>query len=112
MCNSLEDGNLEAGWNFPRQLTATEIRQRLAWQQDLIIFTNETLEDALKEFEGYTTTLFMFADEALRSIRLSTELPTSDVKSLLRALRVLRVDLQIDSASNTAGDIVLSRSEA
>lgn len=106
--NSMEGGNLEAGWNFTVKFTATEIRQRLAWQQDSIIFTNETLEEALKEFERYTTTRFVFADEALRGIRLSAELQTGDVKSLLR---VLRDDLQIDSASNAVGDIVLSQSE-
>lgn len=34
--HALEGGNFEAGWNFAWKLAAGELRQKLAWQQDLI----------------------------------------------------------------------------
>jgi transmembrane sensor len=101
-----EYGILEPGWHFTWRLTATELRQRLAWQQGLIVVANDTLEDVLKEFERYTTTRFVFQDETLRNARLNTELPAGDVDILLRVLRDM---LQIQSVPNDAGQIVLSR---
>lgn len=91
-------------WQWVQELQPGEMRSRLAWQQGLIAFASEPLEDALAEIERYTDERFVFADEALRRVRVSAEFRTGDVEDVRR---VLREKLAIDSRPEAGGRIVL-----
>lgn len=88
-----------------RQLEPEEIEARLAWQQAMLIFRGETLEEVVREVSRYTNTEFRFATEVIRDIRVGGYFQTGDVDGLLAALRN---NFQIESERVEEDLVVLS----
>lgn len=101
-----EAGTLGSGWQTVWTLARAELDRRTAWLSGRIVLDREPLEDALAEMERYTTSRFVFAEEDLRSVRLSAVINTGDVAGLTR---YLRSELGIGARGTTAGTIVLTR---
>lgn len=105
--NASEGGFLGPGWASTWKLQEESMEKRLAWQRGRIILTNEMLEDAIKEVERYTSARFVFADDELRKLRVSAELRTGDIDTVLR---LLRDSLHVESRADANGQFVLSLS--
>lgn len=87
------------------RLDTDEIEVRLAWQQEMLIFRGESLDQVLREVSRYTDTEFVFATEAIRNIRVGGYFRTGDVDGLLVALRN---NFAIDSERIEDNQIILT----
>jgi transmembrane sensor len=73
------------------------LAQRLAWQDGVVMFSGETLENVVKELGRYTTTSIEIPDENIRSMRVGGRFPVGETEAMLAALetnfnlRVIRV---------------------
>jgi len=85
--NALETALVEPGYQAVSTLEQREVESRLAWQRGLIIVDGALLEDLLAEMNRYTATRFVFANEALRSVRIGGEFRAGDVDGLRQLLR-------------------------
>ena len=66
---------------------ATEkMQQRLAWQQGLLIFSGETLEEALKEVSRYTDIKIIIKSEQARDLRIGGQFKVGDAEAVLGTL--------------------------
>jgi transmembrane sensor len=99
-------GTLGPGWQTVWMLSEQELDRRTAWQSGRIVIDHEPLEDALREIERYTTSRFVFGEEALRSVRMNAVIKAGDIAGLTR---YLRSELHIGARGTTAGTIVLTR---
>jgi transmembrane sensor len=69
------------------QLTSAEaVEQKLAWQQGAIIFSGETLEQAIQEIARYTERQLTIVDPAIKNIRVGGHYKTNDINGLLASL--------------------------
>jgi transmembrane sensor len=90
---------------FARKLESDDVEALLAWQQGLLVFKEQSLEEVLAEVDRYTTTRFVLADPRLGSIRIGGRFHTGDIDGLLASLRR---DFAIDSRRDAQGRVVLS----
>jgi transmembrane sensor len=73
------------------------LAQRLAWQNGVVMFSGETLENVVKELGRYTTMSIEIPDETIRSMRVGGRFPVGESEAMLAALetnfnlRVIRV---------------------
>ena len=73
------------------------LAQRLAWQNGVLMFSGETLENVVKELGRYTTLSIEIPDETIRSMRVGGRFPVGETEAMLAALetnfnlRVIRV---------------------
>jgi transmembrane sensor len=102
---ALETAQVEPGFQSVSPIDASEADARLAWQRGLIIFEDESLQDALAEIDRYTTTRFVLADEKVRLVRIDGSFRTGDVDTLLV---LLRDKFRVDSKRDAQGRVVLS----
>jgi transmembrane sensor len=102
---ALETALVEPGFQTVRKIDAGEAEARLAWQQGMIIFEGEPLEQVLAEVDRYTTTKFVLADDKLRDVRVGGYFRAGDVDGLLVALRE---NFLIDSRRDAQGRVVLT----
>jgi transmembrane sensor len=102
---ALHTALVEPGLQFVRKIEAADADSLLAWQQGLLRFNGDALEDVLAEVDRYTHTRFVLADERLRGVRIGGAFRTGDVAGLLRSLRK---DFQIDSRPDGQGRVVLT----
>lgn len=65
---------------------AKQQQARLAWRQGLLIFSGETLEEAMAEVERYTTVAIEIVDPELRRLTLGGQIKVSDTASMFKAL--------------------------
>ena len=107
--HAAEAGILGSGWQSTWDLQPQELRQRTSWQKGVVVFENEPLEDALHEFERYTSTRFELATADLRVLRLSGTFKTSDVEL---AMRRLSVQFGLEWRREDAGRMLLMRRHA
>lgn len=73
----------------PQQAQAVDegvIRQDLAWQEGMLMFSAQSLQEALHEIERYTNVVFISAEPELLSTEVSGYFRVGDVTGLLRAL--------------------------
>ena len=63
------------------------MEQDLAWQQGMIVFRGEPLEDVLQEIERYTAVDFEIEGEALKQKRVAGYFKVGDISGLLFALK-------------------------
>lgn len=103
--SALQEALVDPGFQSVSVIDAAEIRDRLAWQQGLIVFDDKALEDALAEIERYTPTKFVLADEKLGTLRVSGRFRTGNVNAVRLALRQ---NFFVASRRDTQGRIVLS----
>ena len=78
---------LEPGLQFVRKVEKNDIEDVLAWQRGRIVFKSVRLEDALAEFDRYTSTRFVLIDERLRDLRVAGDFSTSHIDDFLVSLR-------------------------
>jgi transmembrane sensor len=102
---ALETAQVEPGFQSVSQLDESEVAARLAWQRGLIIFEDESLQDALNEVDRYTTTKFVLADDRVRKVRIAGSFRTGDVDGLLS---LLKDKFRVDWKRDAQGRIVLS----
>ena len=68
-------------------VTAEDIEVKLSWRRGNLVFTGESLEDAVKEVGRYTSVEFVFIDEDLKKVRVGGVFKAGDVEGLLATLR-------------------------
>lgn len=62
------------------------LAQRLAWQNGVVMFSGETLENVVKELGRYTTMSIEIPDETIRSMRVGGRFPVGETEAMLAAL--------------------------
>ncbi|AXR05861.1 FecR family protein [Salinimonas sediminis] len=82
-----EKANIRGQVDQRQSLTSDAMQQDLAWQQGMIVFKGEPLEDALKEIGRYTPVTFKIADENLKQKRVAGYFKVGDISGLLFALK-------------------------
>ncbi len=68
-------------------LSQNDIDDDLAWQQGMIVFKGEPLEDVLAEIGRYTSVRFNISDDALKKRRVAGYFKVGDIDGLLSALK-------------------------
>lgn len=80
------------------QATAPElIEKQLAWQRGSLIFTGESLEDALKEVARYTDQKLIIADPGINDLPIGGRFKTNDIDGFITAL-TLNFDVRVERA--------------
>ena len=69
------------------EVSADDIAVKLSWQQGNLIFRGESLEEAVKEINRYTSVEFVFMSEDLKKMRVAGLFKAGDVEGLLATLR-------------------------
>lgn len=105
MVSAGEMAQVEPGFQFSRKISATQAEALLAWQHGMIVFSGESLEEALAEEERYANVRFVLSDEKLRNIRITGQFRAGDIDGLLACLRQ---NLHIDARRDADQRIVLS----
>ncbi|QPG04846.1 FecR domain-containing protein [Salinimonas marina] len=82
-----EKASIQGQVSKRHNMTTDAMQQDLAWQQGMIVFKGEALEDALKEIGRYTPVTFKIADPALRTKRVAGYFKVGDISGLLFALK-------------------------
>ena len=70
-----------------KRFSAAEIEIKLSWRHGSLVFTGESLEEAIGEVSRYTHTELIIVDDELRSKRIAGHFRAGDVGGLLAALR-------------------------
>ena len=63
-----------------------EMQRRLAWQQGLLIFSGEPLEEVVKQLSRYTDTKILIKSENARNLRIGGQFQAGDTKAVFSAL--------------------------
>jgi transmembrane sensor len=104
------------GPSAAQQITAIareDIDVKLAWQRDMLIFRGAPLDEVLKEFERYTTTVFVLEDERLGSERIGGTLSPGRVEELLGLLHDnLGIESERIEGDRFGGERILLREAA
>ena len=82
------------------------IKKSLSWRQGNLVFTGETLAEAMAEVNRYTSVTFEIADEELKQIRIAGRFKTGDVKGLIA---VLEQNFNIKTDRVNTGLVVLRK---
>ncbi len=69
------------------EIETEDIAVKLSWRNGNIIFTGETLEEAVEEVERYTAVEFVFLDEDSKQEEIAGFFKAGDVEGLLAVLR-------------------------
>ena len=70
-----------------KEIETEEIAVKLSWRNGNIVFTGETLEEAVEEVERYTAVEFVFLDEDSKQEQIAGFFKAGDVEGLLAVLR-------------------------
>ena len=90
------------------EVSADDIAVKLSWQQGNLIFRGESLEEAVKEINRYTSVEFVFMSEDLKKMRVAGLFKAGDVEGLLATLRE---NFDIVSQRDGDGKVLLSEEE-
>jgi transmembrane sensor len=63
-----------------------KIQRELAWQQGMLVFNGEKLDEALTEISRYTTTKFEINDVEINKIKVAGYFKANDIEGLLESL--------------------------
>ena len=80
-----------------------ELAQGLAWQEGVLIFQGETLEQALNEISRYTDRNLVIIDPAIRQASVGGRFKTDDIEELVSSL-ALGLDIKMEQGE---GDSIL-----
>ena len=69
------------------EIRTEDIAIQLSWRNGNIVFTGETLEEAMQEVERYTAVKFVFLDENAKKEEVAGFFKAGDVEGLLAVLR-------------------------
>jgi transmembrane sensor len=64
-----------------------DIAVKLSWQEGNLIFTGESLQEAMAEVGRYTSTEFVFLDDKAKAVRIAGHFKAGDLETLLVTLR-------------------------
>lgn len=87
LLNAGEKANVDGIIDNRTNLDNEAMEQDLAWQQGMIVFRGEPLEDVLQEIERYTAVDFEIEGEALKQKRVAGYFKVGDISGLLFALK-------------------------
>jgi transmembrane sensor len=68
------------------KISFERIQRKLAWQQGMLVFRGETLDEALAEVNRYTTTKFELNGEELTKIKVAGYFKANDIDGLVTSL--------------------------
>jgi len=74
-----------------RQLTGTELRQRLAWVHGQLMFENTRLADAVAQFNRYNTTQLVLGDPSLEDLAIGGRFIATRARTFASALQAVRI---------------------
>ena len=63
-----------------------EMQRRLAWQQGLLIFSGEPLEEVVAQISRYTDTKIIIKSEEAKALRIGGQFQVADTKAIFSAL--------------------------
>jgi transmembrane sensor len=69
-----------------QKIDPAEMRREQAWQQGLLIFSGESLEQVVAEVSRYTDTRIIIKSEAARSLRIGGQFKVGDTRAIFSAL--------------------------
>ncbi|TQV78908.1 DUF4880 domain-containing protein [Exilibacterium tricleocarpae] len=69
-----------------RQIDADEMQRRLAWQEGLLIFSGESLEEVVAQLSRYTDTKILIKSEAARELSIGGQFQVGDTEAIFNAL--------------------------
>lgn len=87
------------------EVSPEDIAVKLSWQKGNLIFRGESLEEAVKEINRYTSVEFVFMNEDLKKMRVAGLFKAGDVEGLLATLRE---NFDIVSEKDGNGKVLLS----
>ncbi|MCC2615505.1 FecR domain-containing protein [Aestuariibacter halophilus] len=87
------------------KMSLDQVQQQLAWQQGMVVFNGESLQQVLDEVARYSAVQFELAEASLRERRVAGYFKAGDIDGLLYALEN---SFQIEHEKNTQGTIILS----
>jgi len=90
------------------EIPETEIEKRLSWQRGVLLFDGDTLESAVREFERYTKSDIVIADENIRNTRIVGYFSAGDTDRFLQALES---SFDVVAEHGQGGAIYLRRKE-
>ena len=67
-------------------IEADEMHRRLAWQQGLLVFKGEPLEEVIAEISRYTDTKILIKSEAARELSIGGQFQVGDTRAVFSAL--------------------------
>ena len=68
------------------RLSLDQVQKNLSWQQGMLVFQGETLENAIKEMNRYSAKQFILRDESIKTRRVAGYFKVGDTDGLLHAL--------------------------
>jgi transmembrane sensor len=74
-----------------RTLTEADVTRRFEWTHGRLVFSGETLAEAVTELNRYNNRKLMVADRTISFIRIGGQFGVNDMKSFVAALRPLGV---------------------
>ena len=86
-------------------IDAGAIEKKLAWQNGVVVFEGETLEQVVAEISRYTTKTFFISDDGTRQIRIGGYFEVGDVEQMLD---ILQTGFNIQVSQDYSGVIRLS----
>jgi transmembrane sensor len=69
-----------------QKISFERIQRELSWQQGMLVFSGESLNEALTEISRYTTTTFEINDVELSKIKVAGYFKANDIDGLLKSL--------------------------
>lgn len=83
-----------------QQIEKEEIQRRLAWQEGLLVFNGEALEEVVAQVSRYTDTIILIKSEKARKLRVGGQFKVGDTRAIFSALEKgfgLKADYVTDS---------------
>jgi transmembrane sensor len=99
--NAIFDGSQAPSVNV---LPPEQIQKVLAWQQGMLVFQGERIEDVITEIMRYSEVTFEIMDEATKAKRVAGYFKIGDVNGLLSSLKY---NLQVEAQEKTPSHFVL-----
>ena len=82
-----EKATIAEGTTAPvNRISLDQVQRDLAWQQGILIFDGEPLEQVLQEVSRYTATKFKIADPSLNQLKVAGYFKAGDIEGLLASL--------------------------
>jgi transmembrane sensor len=84
-----------------QKISFEEVQRKLAWQQGMLVFSGETLDEALIEISRYTTTKFELNGDGLTNIKVAGYFKANDIDGLLTSLST-NFNIQFEKMNNNS----------
>jgi transmembrane sensor len=92
-----------------QKISFEKIQRELSWQQGMLVFSGESLNEALTEISRYTTTTFEINDVELSKIKVAGYFKANDIDGLLKSLSS-NFNIQFEKVNNNSIRLSVSTS--